>query len=66
MQSFQIPDMSCGHCASRIGQALKALDPACRIEFELRERRIQVQSEQPREALAEALQAAGYPPAWQA
>lgn len=63
MQSFQIPDMSCGHCASRIGKALKELDPACRIDFELRERRIQVQSEQPREALAQALQAAGYPPA---
>ncbi|WP_374436677.1 heavy-metal-associated domain-containing protein [Inhella sp.] len=63
MQSFHLPDMSCGHCASRIGQALKELDPQCRIEFALGEHRITVQSQQPREALAQALRTAGYPPA---
>ncbi|MBH9576214.1 heavy-metal-associated domain-containing protein [Inhella proteolytica] len=63
MPSFHLPDMSCGHCASRVSQALKALDPQCRIDFELRERRIQVQSEQAPQALVEALREAGYPPA---
>ncbi|HSN80338.1 MAG TPA: heavy-metal-associated domain-containing protein [Rhodoferax sp.] len=29
MQEFHIPDMTCGHCASKVNASLKLVDPAC-------------------------------------
>ena len=63
MTEFKLPDMSCGHCAGRVTQALQQVDPACRLDFNLRERSVQVHSTAAPEALAAALRAAGYAPA---
>ena len=61
MIKFNVPDMSCGHCAGVITQALKALDPQLTLDFDMPARTLQVQSGQPAEALLRALDAAGYP-----
>lgn len=63
MTEFKLPDMSCGHCASRVTQALKQADPACTVQIDLPTRQVQVHSSEDRQALAEALAEAGYPPA---
>lgn len=63
MHEFKLPDMSCGHCAGRITQALRQLDPACRVEIKLPAHSVQVHSSLERQALAKALAEAGYPPA---
>ncbi len=63
MYEFDIPDMTCGHCASMVGQALRLADPACQLKVDLQQRRVTVQSAEPEAALAEALVEAGYPPA---
>lgn len=63
MIEFQLPDMTCGHCASRVAQALKGADPACTVRIDLPEHQVQVQSTEDRQTLAEALAEAGYPPA---
>lgn len=63
MIEFQLPDMTCGHCASRVTQALKGTDPACRVSVDLKAQKVQVQSTDDRQTLADALTEAGYPPA---
>ncbi len=63
MIEFQLPDMTCGHCASRVAQALKLTDPACRVSVDVGTRTVRVQSTEDRQTLAEALAEAGYAPA---
>lgn len=63
MTEFHLPDMTCGHCASRVAQALKQADPACEIRIDLKARTAQVQSSEERATLVEALTEVGYAPA---
>ena len=44
MIEFQLPDMTCGHCASRVTQTLKLTDPACQVSVDLKAQKVQVQS----------------------
>lgn len=60
MYELHVPDMTCGHCASSIAKAVKALDPAARLEFSLGEHRVRIASSAAREALREAIAEAGY------
>jgi len=60
---FQLPDMSCGHCAGRVTQALKQADPKCQVEIDLKTRTVRVESGEGRGALSVALTEAGYAPA---
>jgi copper chaperone len=63
MIEFQIPAMSCNHCAQAITQAVQAADPAAELNFDLPSKRVSVQSTADRQALVEQLTEAGYPPA---
>jgi copper chaperone len=63
MIEFQIPDMTCGHCASMVSSALTQADPDCKISVDLAQRKISVQTTEDKSALVEALTEAGYPPA---
>jgi copper chaperone len=58
---FNIPAMSCGHCAGAITQAVKALDPAAQVNVDLASKKVVVQTAQDRQAVAAALAQAGYP-----
>lgn len=62
MHEFHLPDMTCGHCASKVNVTLKLLDPACEIQLDLPRQLVSVKSGEDREALVEALTEAGYPP----
>jgi copper chaperone len=37
MYQFNVPDMTCGHCASAITKAVKAEDPNAEVEISLAE-----------------------------
>ncbi len=63
MIEFQLPDMTCGHCASMVTKALKLSDPECKVSIDLKAQKLQVLSAEDRQTLAEALTEAGYPPA---
>jgi copper chaperone len=63
MIEFKLPDMTCGHCAGRVTQTLKAADPAAEVAIDLKAQTVQVRTREDRAALAEALADAGYPPA---
>jgi copper chaperone CopZ len=41
---FNIPAMSCGHCAGVITQAVKSLDPAAQVNVDLASKKVVVQS----------------------
>ncbi|MDP1531209.1 heavy-metal-associated domain-containing protein [Rhodoferax sp.] len=61
MHEFHIPDMTCGHCASKVNASLKLVDPACEIHLDLPRHMVNVKSEEDRDTLVEALAEAGYP-----
>ncbi|MBT9463455.1 heavy-metal-associated domain-containing protein [Hydrogenophaga sp.] len=62
MHEFHLPDMTCGHCASKVNVTLKRVDPSCEIQVDLPRRLVSVKSGEDREALVEALADAGYSP----
>ena len=63
MIEFEIPDMTCGHCASMVSATLTLADPDCKVSVDLARRKVSVQTTEEQSALVEALTEAGYPPA---
>jgi copper chaperone CopZ len=62
MNTFIVPDMTCGHCQATITKALKALDADAKVEIDLLKHRVTVESAQPEAALRAAIVQAGYSP----
>ncbi len=63
MMSFEVKDMTCGHCVSTLTKALKAADKDARVRIDLATRRVQVEPvAADAEALARAMTQAGYTP----
>jgi copper chaperone len=60
-QLFDVQGMTCGHCERAVTQAVKALDPAAQVKVDLGSGKVQVQTAQPREAIAKAIADEGYP-----
>ncbi len=42
MITFQVNDMTCGHCASTITKAIRELDPTAKVEIDLHQHRVSV------------------------
>ncbi|HSI58795.1 MAG TPA: heavy-metal-associated domain-containing protein [Ideonella sp.] len=63
MIELTLPDISCGHCAKTVTQAVLALDPAAQVQVDLASKRVQIASALPREQLEAALREEGYPAA---
>ena len=59
---FNIPDMSCGHCAGVITKAIQQLDADAMISIDLPAKKVTVETAHERKTVAEALAEAGYPP----
>lgn len=59
-QTFQVQGMSCGHCEASVKRAVLGVDPKAQVRVELGSGRVEVQSEAPREKLAEAIAEEGY------
>jgi copper chaperone len=59
-QIFTVEGMTCGHCEKAVTQALLALDPQAQVVIERTENKVQVDSDQPRAALAKAIADEGY------
>ncbi|HEY0906351.1 MAG TPA: heavy-metal-associated domain-containing protein [Methylophilus sp.] len=64
MITFQVNDMTCGHCASNITKAIKALDPTARVEIDLHQHRVSVAVvSADAQSVSNAIAEAGYTPA---
>jgi copper chaperone len=57
---FQVQGMTCGHCERAVTQALRAVDPEAEVKVERSRGAVAVTSEQPRDALAQAIRGEGY------
>ena len=62
MTEFNVPDMTCGHCADRITKAINVVDAGARVEVRIAEKTVLIESGLGAEQFAEAIQAAGYTP----
>ena len=62
MLRFAVEDISCGHCAKAITEALVALDPKARVQVDLSAKQVAVDTEARPEPVAAAITAAGYTP----
>jgi copper chaperone len=59
-QTFTVTGMTCGHCEKSVVQALQQVDPQAQVSIDRAQNRVQVESAQPREALAKAIADEGY------
>jgi len=63
MVTFEVNDMTCGHCVSTITKAVKALDPQAQVEVNLAAHRVTVDSASAdQHSLQEAIAEAGFTP----
>jgi copper chaperone CopZ len=62
MVEFSVQDMTCGHCVATITEAVNAVDPAGRFEFDLAARRVKVESAFSAERIEAAIARAGFTP----
>jgi copper chaperone len=58
--TFSVTGMTCGHCEKSVVQAVKLLDPQAQVVADRASDTVQVQSTQPRDALAAAIAEEGY------
>ncbi len=59
-QTFTVTGMTCGHCEKSVIRALKQLDPQADVRIDRSKNLVEVQSQQPREALARVIAEEGY------
>lgn len=63
MITFEVNDMTCGHCASTITKALRDTDKDAKVAIDLASHRVQVEPvSADAEELVEAIKDAGYTP----
>jgi copper chaperone len=63
MISFQVSDMTCGHCVGAITKALKGVDANARVQFDLSTHRVDIDAGETTAArLQDAIMKAGYTP----
>ena len=63
MISFEVNDMTCGHCVNTITRAVRAVDPGARLEIDLAAHLVHIEFTKIGAAeLADAVRDAGYTP----
>ena len=63
MVTFEVQDMTCGHCVSSITKAVRAADPTAQVTADLAAHRVQVEStESDSTKLGDVIREAGYTP----
>lgn len=62
MVTFQVNDMTCGHCASAISRAVATVDKNARMDIRIQQKLVRVSSSASAAELAEAIRDAGYTP----
>ena len=60
MITFHVPDMSCGHCTAKIEKSVQDTDPTALLDFDLDNRRVEIDSADGHDILLAAIKAAGF------
>lgn len=59
-QQFTVTGMTCGHCEAAVTRAIKQLDGGAQVKIDRALNLVEVDSTEPREALAAAIREEGY------
>jgi copper chaperone len=59
-QTFTVQGMTCGHCERAVTQAVQSVDPQAQVKIDRPTGKVEVESAQPREAIARAIAEEGY------
>ena len=59
-QVLTVQGMTCGHCEKAVTQAIRQLDPQARVVIDRGQNRVEVDTTQTQEALAQAIREEGY------
>lgn len=63
MITFEVNDMTCGHCVSTVTKAVKGVDANAKVEIDLAKHLVHIQpSDADAEELSDAIKEAGYTP----
>jgi copper chaperone len=62
MTTFEVKDMTCGHCIKAITQAVLAVDSTANVQIDLPSYRVQIESASAETELSNAIVKAGYSP----
>ncbi|UFH49047.1 heavy-metal-associated domain-containing protein [Pseudomonas sp. KNUC1026] len=60
MHTFSVQGMTCGHCVRAVTQAIQAQDPKAKVDVNLAEGRVQVQSQLDAPSVAKLIEEEGY------
>ena len=58
--TFEVPEMSCGHCVSAIDDAVGDVDGVESVNVDLASKRVDVEGAAEEDAVRRAIEAAGY------
>lgn len=61
MYTLQVEKMSCGHCANAITKAVQAVDAQAKVQVDLAQKKVQIESAASLERVREVIVEAGYP-----
>jgi Cu+-exporting ATPase len=61
MYELTVEDMSCGHCVGRVTKSVQAVDKDAKVDVDLATKKVKVDSTADLDAIARAIDAAGYP-----
>ncbi|MDH5204426.1 MAG: cation transporter [Hylemonella sp.] len=59
-QIFEVSGMTCGHCEKAVTRAITQVDALAQVKIDRSQNRVEIESAQPREALAKAISEEGY------
>lgn len=59
-QTFNVQGMTCGHCERAVTQAVKSVDPTAEVKIDRTTGRVDVETQEAREAIARAIAEEGY------
>lgn len=60
MLRYPVEGMSCGHCAQAVTKAVQGVEPTARVAVDLDAKRVTVEYSDQTEAIASAIEQAGY------
>jgi len=62
MIEFRVNDMTCGHCVASVTKAVKAVEPAAKVDIDLGSKRVRVEGTDARDKIEAAIKDAGFTP----
>jgi copper chaperone len=61
MYELEVGEMSCGHCVASVTKAVQSVDVAAKVNVDLAQRKVSVQSTAALDRISAAIDDAGYP-----